>query len=230
MELKSFVRKIGISENSLSKIKDAVLDAEKKTNGEIAVAVIGQSQAYSVFELFWAFIVGLFVVFALTVFVEPIYAWLSTFSWTPSVRFIPIFFILIFTVVVAVLFFLFNTPTIDRLIIPKTVKNREVYYRALRHFVESGVYKTKERSGILIFISVMERRVIVLADEGISSKIEQSEWNRICDNLIAKIKAKQAEDGICEAVVSCSELLEEHFPAKAINPNELTDGLVILNS
>lgn len=229
MTLKPFLKRVGLKAEDFSKIKETVVEAEKTTNGEIAVAIIRQSNAYSAFELFWAFVLGILSFCLLIIFAEPINAWINTLTWTKSARFLPSFFIIIVSVVVFVFFLLLNIPALDRLIIPSRVKQKEVYCRALRHFVESGVYKTIDRSGVLIFISVLERRVIILADDGISAKIEQSAWAKICNALTESIKEKNAGEGICQAIKSCGELLSQHFPAKNKNPNELNDGLMVLN-
>ena len=125
-----------------------------------------------------------------------------------------------------------NVPAIDRLIIPASVRRRTVYNRGLRHFVESGVYATENRSGILIFVSYMEREVRILADTGISAKIAPELWNLIAQDLAEGLGTNDATGAFVRAVERCGELLAEHFPAPQRpedNPNELPDGLVILD-
>ena len=121
-----------------------------------------------------------------------------------------------------------NVPAIDRIIIPNRIKKAAVTNRAMRHFAESGVYETSEHSGILIFVSYMERQVRIIADTGIAKKIPQDLWNIIADDLAQGIKNGKTKEGFISAVEKCSELLAENFPAKDENPNELCDGLVIL--
>ena len=77
-------------------------------------------------------------------------------------------------------------------------------------------------------MSVLERTVIVFADEGINAKVEQSEWNEICQSLVLSLKQKKAGKGFLAAAEQCGEILAKAFPAKAVNPNELADGLVVL--
>jgi len=132
--------------------------------------------------------------------------------------------------VVFVVYLLVNIPAIDRLIIPNALKKRRVYARALQHFVESGVYKTTEHSGVLIFASVLERKFFVIADSGIAAKVAQTEWDGICKIMTTGLKEHQAAHAFVSAVKECGRILQEHFPNKAENPNELPDGLVVLES
>ena len=125
-------------------------------------------------------------------------------------------------------FFIMNIPVLDRMIIPKKIQDKAVTARAFRHFAESGVYETGEHSGILIFVSYLERQVRIIADSGIAEKIPQDLWNIIADDLAGGLKDGNTKDGFIAAVEKCGDLLAEHFPGGKDNPNELADGLVIL--
>ena len=78
----------------------------------------------------------------------------------------------------------------------------------------------------------MEREVRILADTGISSKIDPALWNLIAVDLAEGLGTDDATGAFVRAVERCGELLAEHFPASSNpeeNPNELPDGLVILD-
>ncbi len=132
--------------------------------------------------------------------------------------------------VTAVSFFIANIPVIDRLIIPQAVRNRRVFERAVRYFAESGAYKTQAHTGIVIFISVLEHRVVVLADEGIAAKITDSEWQHVCSTVIGGIKTKTVGSALCNAVQQCGVILAQYFPAADTEKNELSNGLVVLDA
>ena len=217
MNKKRFIKAVGILPADLNAIREKVETVEKRTSGEIALAIIKQSDSF-------AFIFG--VIF--TIFAGRIQAFLSKFYWLPSISLFASLF-LIFTSTVFLLTYLFlNISSSERIFIPKSVRLAKTKRRAYLHFFESGLYKTKERSGILIFVSVLERTVIVFADEGINAKVEQSEWNEICRGLVLSLKQKKAGKGFLAAAEQCGEILAKAFPAKAVNPNELADGLVVL--
>ena len=94
--------------------------------------------------------------------------------------------------------------------------------------MESGVYNTKDRTGILIFISIMERRVELLADSGINELISPEKWQNIVNNIIKGIRQKEIADHLVESISECGNLLAEHFPIQTDDKNELTDDIEIL--
>ncbi|RLD56934.1 MAG: TPM domain-containing protein [Bacteroidetes bacterium] len=131
-------------------------------------------------------------------------------------------------IVISIFYFLANIRFIDRLIIPKKIRNKKVKERAIRHFMESGAYNTKERSGILIFISFLERRVELLADIGISKKIPQEKWDSIVQYIVNGIKENKISEHLSKAIEDCGKLLAIHFPIQPDDVNELKDDIDIL--
>lgn len=219
-----------LSAEDVTMIREAVSSAEKETRGEIAVALTGESADYSFHELFSAVLIGAAVFSCLIPAQASISGLLGSLFWqVPSWG--PVAFTGALAFAAIGLFFLVaNIPVIDRIVIPRRVRSRMVYSRALRHFVESGVYATRERTGILIFISCMEHEVRILADKGISSCIDQSVWNSLAENLANGVKNGKTGTALLETIAKCGEILTEHFPAGPDNENELVDGLVILES
>ena len=228
----SMLRRLKLEATTFDTIKTAVATADTKTTGEIALALTAESARYSVYELMAALCVGVFAFAVLLPFSGMIQQFLDKLMWGAAVWHLPAFFGISCFGITAILFWVANVPAVDRLIIPQTVRRRTVYNRALRHFVESGVYATENRSGILIFVSYMEREVRILADTGISAKIDPALWNLIAVDLAEGLGTTDATGAFVRAVERCGQLLEEHFPAPANaedNPNELPDGLVILD-
>jgi len=230
MTAKKLMRKLLLSEKDLADIKDAVANAEKRTNGEIALAATGESSDYSFFELFASVLLGAVCFALLLVFSAQIEALIGRLFWDEKTWYLPAFFGFAEFAVIGLFFCFANIPAIDRIVIPRPVRKAMVYNRALKHFVESGTYETKDHTGILIFISFLEREVRIVADAGINSKIEQKEWDRLAQNLAQGIREKKAASALVEVISKCGDLLEKHFPAKKENPNELPDGLVILEA
>lgn len=227
---KKMIKDLSLSKADFDHIKQAVAEQEKYTTGEIALAITAESESYSFWELFFAVIGGAFI-FALMLPLSPyISVFLENIFWHMLPWYVPAFYGLVSFLFIALFFALANIPSIDRLIIPYVVRHKAVYNRALRHFIESGVYATKEDSGILIFISVMEREVRIIADSGIGEKIEQLRWDSIASELSKAFKENYAAEGILYAVEQCGKILSDNFPAKKENPNELVDGLVVLEA
>lgn len=229
MTTKKLIKKLNLHDEDFAAIKDAVAKAESKTTGEIALAVTAESGHYSFWELFASNIFAAVVVILMIPFAGKIGDYFKAYCWNECPEWgVPAFYLMVCFTVILLGFYLCNIPAVDRLIIPGLERKRVVTDRALKYFAESGVYKTAEHSGILIFVSYMEREVRIIADEGISEKISQDLWNLIADELCENLKKGETVSAFTTAVEKCSEILEQNFPAHEENPNELSDGLVII--
>jgi putative membrane protein len=227
MTVKSLLKKLKIDEKAKSQIDDAIKNVEKKTSGEIAVAIAPESDSYSFYELFFGVIVGAVTFTTFILLSNQLIPVLEKQFWEMPKWFFAVFSGMISFFVIALVFILTNIPFIDRKIIPLSVKNEAVETMAESAFFRAGINKTKEASGILIYISYLEQKVRILADFGIASKIEVSVWNQIAKNLADNLKTNAIE-AICEAVKECGKVLEENFPAKDENPDEISNELIIL--
>lgn len=220
--------KIKLNKENLEEIKKAVKEAESKTSGEIATAFTRESDNYAIFELIFACMCGFLYFTVLMFFTKPVESLIKNMLWDYSLDHLLIFYGFSTFLVTAIFYLLANFHFIDRLIIPRSVMRRKVNERAVRHFMESGVYNTKERTGILIFISVLERRVELLADRGISEKIPLEKWQGIVDHITAGIKANKLTEHLTGSIRECGSLLAEHFPIQPGDVNELKDNIAIL--
>jgi putative membrane protein len=222
------LKKIRLSPQALERISDAVKKAEAKTSGEIALALTAESATYSFWELLFSVIAGSFVFFLMLPFADGIQRFLDRLFWSAAAWHLPAFYGITCFGLVLILFGVANVPAVDRIVVPRRVRKSAVMSRAERHFMQSGVCNTKDRSGILIFLSYLEREVRIIADTGISAKISNDLWQLIAEDLASGIGKVDAEAAFIRAVDRCGELLEQHFPAQKDNPDELPNHLVIL--
>ena len=100
--------------------------------------------------------------------------------------------------------------------------------RAHQVFAELNVWDTAHNSGVLIYVQLMDRRIEILADRGISAKVGQHEWNAICRRMEDAFRAGRFEQGVLDGIREITALLGRHFPARGVNPNELPDQPVVL--
>lgn len=229
MKYNTLLKKLKLKDEDFKAIKDAVASAEAKTTGEIAVAVTAESGRYCFWELLAADFFGVLVLICMLPFADKILALYHRLYWQNEPEWIlPLFFIISCLASVVIAFYAANIPAVDRLVIPRSVRRTCVTNRAFRYFAESGVYDTAEHSGILIFVSYMERQVRIVADSGISKHISQDLWNLIADELAENLRKGEATKAFTTAIEKCGELLAENFPPHEENPNEISDGLVIL--
>ena len=76
-------------------------------------------------------------------------------------------------------------------------------------------------------LSLLERRVQVLADKAINERVPPATWDRIVQDLVAAIQEGRPTEGFCRAIEKCGDLLAKHFPARpSDNPDELSDDLI----
>ena len=113
------------------------------------------------------------------------------------------------------------TPALLRRLIPPTEIDAEVTERAKTAFLDHGLYRTREGTGILILICLFEHRVQVLADHGIHHAVPPETWQKVADMVTAGIHAGRTADALCEAVAYCGDLLAENFPPRHDDKDEL---------
>lgn len=228
MTVKQLNKRLGLSERDLGEIREAVAKVEDRTSGEIALAVVPESSSYAEWELIAAAVTSLALFLCVFPLSGQVYAWLESRFWGIEPWYLSLFHAGLISLAVVVLYFLYNIPVIDALVIPAAVKNRAVTHRALRHFAESGVYCTDNHSGILVFVSWFEKQVRIVADRHISEKVSEDLWNIIADEVAENMGKGSAKEAFLSAVEKCGQLLAENFPSDGEKKNQLDDGLVIL--
>ncbi len=219
-----------LTNEEILQLEEAVKKAEQNTSGEIATAIIKESDSYAIHELKFAVLKGFFFFFIMLFFIPEITDFLKKSFWDYSDSYLVMFYGFSTFLVIFICYFLLNIPFFDRLIIPKKIMTQKVKDRALKHFIETGVINTKDRTGILIFVSLLERKVELIADKGIASKIEPQKWQEIVDNITTGIKQKTVAKNFCESIEMCGELLSEHFPIEKDDENELKNSITILEN
>ncbi|MCS7206278.1 MAG: hypothetical protein NZ853_11340 [Leptospiraceae bacterium] len=213
-----------LTEEQKRRLQKVVEDAEKKTSGEIVVYVVKQSDFYE--EAFWklAFLgnlVGLTLVFFLYEF-KLIQEWI--WGMEPS-------FLWYFSILVAFSFLgiaLGYIPFFRRFFVGKERLDEVVQTKAKEAFLEREVFNTRHRTGILIYVSILEHRVVVLGDSGINQRVKPEDWKRVVQLIIDGIKKNDLASGIEKAIEECGNLLKNSGLAilpddKNELPNEITE-------
>lgn len=220
--------KLGLNEANMDHIKKAIQEAEEKSSGEIAVAAIDESDDYSFYELFASLIGGILVFAAFLPFSPSVAGWIDSLFWDFSILYVLIFYGLLLALCMTALFLVFNIPALDRFIIPRRARSEAVYRRALQCFIESGVYATKENNGVLIFISLLEHEVRIIADSGLLRKIDPQILDALAKDLAAGIKTGDLFEVLIKTIDECGRILAEEFPSAEKPENQLADGMFLL--
>ena len=100
--------------------------------------------------------------------------------------------------------------------------------RALDVFSHLRVWDTELNSGVLIYLLLADRKVEIVADRGINTRVGKYAWVGICQDMESKFRSGDFENGVLLGISSITTLLQQHFPAQAHNPNDLPDRPVVL--
>ncbi len=202
-------------------INGAVEAAEKTTAGEIVCMIQSASYHYPMSDVIGAVTLALPLALILTPLVGG-WLWLGTHNmWIFISIFVPAFAMGHWIVK--------HSPWIKRIFISGREITEEVEEAAVTSFFKHGLYRTKDGTGILIFISVFERKVWVLADRGIDAKVSDDHWQSVVAEITAGIRNKQAAASICLAIQTIGRTLAEHFPVAPDDVNEL-DNIIITDT
>jgi uncharacterized membrane protein len=101
--------------------------------------------------------------------------------------------------------------------------------RAIEWFARLHVWDTRHDSGVLIYLLLADRRIEIVADRGISAKVDQRTWEMICGEMQREFARGRFQPGLVLGIRAIGDVLATHFPAGAgDNPNELSDRPVVL--
>ena len=194
------------------RLKTATHEVESRTIGEIVVMVVDHSDHYIEAEVLGSVLLGSLLSLILTVLFFHSSIW----------SYIPLSFIFFFP---CWLLFI-KVETLKRLFIGIRRKEEAVRLTAERAFFERGLYKTKKNTGVLFFLSLLEKKVWVLADKGIYEKMDQKTLNRFANEVSRGIKEGRACNALSQAIQEIGGYLSKHFPITPEDTNELPDDVM----
>ena len=111
---------------------------------------------------------------------------------------------------------------------PASTRTRRVRRRAVELFRAGTEKRTTGRTGILLYLSLLEHRAEIVADEAIHSRVEPDVWGEAMAALVEGVKAGRPGEGMALAVEKIGEVLAGCLPKTLDNPNELPDRLIEL--
>lgn len=207
-----------LSDQDREKIIQTVREVELETAGEIVPMVVSRSYSYPMADVIGGMVFALPVSLILSYFIG---GWL----WIGNQN------MWLFLGILTLCFMAFHQtckhlPWLKRMFISQREIEEEVEEAASVSFLREGLYQTRNRTGILIFISVFERQVWILGDQGINSKVSKDQWDRIIRMITDGIKQKNQAAAICQAVKAAGKLLKTHFPIRPDDQNELKNLIV----
>ena len=220
-----------LSEADHGRVSAAIAAAEAKSDGEIIAIAADTSDSYHDVGLHYAILVLFLVLAFFAAWPHQLEVWWTRImGWTaePTQREL-LTLLLGFALFkfLAVLFILKWMP-LRLLLTPGSTKTRRVRRRAVMLFKTGGERRTIGRTGILIYLSMGERRAEIVADEAITKATTPETWGEAMAVLITDVKAGRPADGIVAAVEHIGEVLATHFPKSSTDTNEIPDKLIQL--
>lgn len=195
----------------------AVRRAEERTAGEIVPYVVAASDDYE--EASWK---GA----ALGAAAMALAAWLLDFlagGWGGSLL---LWSLLPVAVGFAAGFVGGRLPVLARALVDRETMERRTRERAETAFLEEEVFATRDRTGILLFVSLFEHRVVLLADSGITDRVDRKRWHHIVGRLTAAIAEGRTREGLVAAIERCGDVLvEQGIGHRPDDVDELDDEL-----
>lgn len=198
------------------RIERAIAEAESRTSGEIVPMLVRRSSTVGHVPMLC------FCLLLLAVLLLDLPAWLTGlggphWAWVAAC----------WGVTAGLALGLSRLDATQRLLTPRGDQDQQVDLRAEVEFYELGITETRDRTGILLFVSRMEHRAVVLADRSIAQRLDAAVWQELVDRMILGVKRGDLAGGLSEAVLRCGELLAPHFPIADGDVNELRDRLVV---
>jgi putative membrane protein len=195
-------------------ITNAVAQAEEKTSAEIVVVVYPCSGNYrDVDFLFGATVAWLTILFIL----------FSDYLFYPLL--IPIDLIIIFTLFV----WICSATSLRKFLTTNKRRDQQVKTTAAALFTQEGVANTRARTGILIFLSVLERRIEVMCDLLIADMVPQQEWEKYLNRIREIEKSKTVPEDLIKSINELGDLLSIYLPPGEDNPDEIPNRPRVLN-
>jgi putative membrane protein len=194
------------------RLKATTHEVESWTIGEIVIMVVDRSDRYLEAEVFGGVLLGSLLSLILTLLFFHSSIW----------SYIPLSFIFFFPC--RTLFQ--RIDVLKRLFVGVRRKEEAVRLRAERGFFEKGLYKTKKKTGVLFFLSLLERKVWVLADKGIYEKMDQETLNRFAREVSRGVKEGRACEALSQAVQGIGDLLSQYFPITPDDTDELPNAVL----
>jgi len=193
-------------------ITRTIQEVELQTSGEVAVMVVEQSDSYPESRILAGVIIGCLLALGVTDFLLDDSLW----------GFLPLAatFSLLITRLADYL------PPVKRFFVPAARLEEMVREQAVQGFFQQGLYKTREATGVLFFISLFERRVWVLADQGINEKISQESLQAYAADIAKGIKEGRSAEALCLEIRRAGKVLAQHFPVRDDDINELPDQVM----
>lgn len=207
----------GITAAEAAAIRDAVAEAEGHTGGEIVALALAWADDYQVAYWKGAALVGFAAAAGAAVLDALRPLWITRPAWM---------LLYVSCGLLAGAMLARSVVPFRRWLCGPALLDRRLQQRAREAFLVHSVFTTRDRTGILIAVSAFERRVVVLADEGIHSVVPAGTWEELARETAATVRTSGPGAGLLQAVRKAGGLLRHHgLIRRTDDHNELPDNV-----
>jgi putative membrane protein len=198
----------------LERIEARIGEVEARTSGEIVTVVVRASSDYLWVRWLWAGIGAVLGSLAIVALER---------SGGRSANTLELLETQVFGAVTGA--WLSLLPPLRRLVLPARQTAWRVHREALASFSAAGLHETRDRTGILVYLSELERRVVILADRGIHAQLGESYWKERVTEIVSGIRGSRAAEALLAALDKMGAELATHFPPRPVDRNELPNAV-----
>ena len=109
----------------------------------------------------------------------------------------------------------------------KKDERKDAIERAEEVFNMLHMQNTKESNGVLIYVAVEDRTLVIMGDKGINDIVGQDFWETTKDIIIEHFKNGEMKVGLVKGILKAGEQLKKHFPYQSDDINELPDEISV---
>jgi len=97
--------------------------------------------------------------------------------------------------------------------------------QAIKVFERLGMHKTAARNGVMVYVSVTDRKLAVIGDRGIHERVGEAYWQGLVAAVRERMSQQQARGALIHAIAEVGRELGRHFPRRPGDKNELSDDV-----
>lgn len=210
-------KQAALSEAARERIRQAVHAAEQQTSAEIVPMIVARSGLYRDAQ-HWTGLIAALTTLAALLTIEV--SWVP-WGWHASNA---AWLVLAVTLAYVGGSWIGSVPPVIRLLTSPDRLRHKVALRAERAFAQHAISQTRERTGVLIMLSILERQIYVLPDRALSGQVSAKRWQQVVQAAVERLHNGDMADGLSRAIEACGAVLAEACPGRpGDNPNELPD-------
>lgn len=102
---------------------------------------------------------------------------------------------------------------------------QDVFERAIQVFDLLQMSNTKNNNGVLIYISVVDKQLVILGDTAINKVVPINFWESTKDLITKNFKEGKIKAGLVAGILEAGKQLKKYFPIQKNDVDELPNTI-----